>query len=370
MVFFHGGGLTLGTGNFVLYNHTALPLKGVVVVTVNSRLGSIGYMAHPALTAESEHQASGNYGTLDLIASLKWVQKNIAAFGGDPDNVLIFGESGGGTKTMSLVTSPLAKGLFHKAIVESGSVVASPERTATLEEAEEVGERIAAKLGLEGKSDVLAAMRAASWEDIVAAEWQKRPRAGALPVPSDRAYRTDLTVDGWVLPASVHEMLRQGKQHDVPLIVGANEGEPRAATDVPRLANLMSATASSKTYVYNFSHMPAGWRDLGCIAFHGVELPYVFGYVPDGLTLPLILGLANRNGCSLREPGADEVDETVADNTMEMWAHFAKTGDPSVKGLVEWPPYTEESDRYLDIGYALEVRKGIKSAYVASSEAP
>ena len=145
---------------------------------------------------------------------------------------------------------------------------------------------------------------------------------------------------------------------------------PRAATDVPRLANLMSATASSKTYVYNFSHMPRAWRDLDCIAFHGVELPYVFGYVPDGLTLPLILRLANRNGCKSREPGADEVDETVADNTMEMWTQFAKTGDPSVKGLVEWPPYTEESDRYLDIGYALEVRKGIKSAYVASSEAP
>lgn len=118
-----------------------------------------GYTAHSALTAESEHDASGNYGTLDLIALLEWVQANIEAFGGDPDNVLIFGESGGGTKTLSLLSSPLAKGLFHKAIIESGSALISPERATTLESAEAAGEKIAAKLGPQGKDDLFRSDR-------------------------------------------------------------------------------------------------------------------------------------------------------------------------------------------------------------------
>jgi para-nitrobenzyl esterase len=169
MVFFHGGGLTSGTGNSLTYNNTALPRKGVVVVTVNSRLGPLGYLAHPALSKESGRKASGNYGTLDLIASLQWVKQNIARFGGDPGNVLIFGESGGGTKTLSLLASPLSQGLFHKAIIESGSALISSERVTTLERGEEAGTRIAAKLGLASAADPLAALRAAKWEDLVAA---------------------------------------------------------------------------------------------------------------------------------------------------------------------------------------------------------
>jgi len=360
MVFFHGGGLTTGTANSLLYNNTALPRKGVVVATVNSRLGPIGYIAHPALTAESEQKASGNYGTLDLIASLQWVQANITAFGGDPNNVLIFGESGGGTKTLSLLSSPLAKGLFHKAIIESGSASASPERTTTLESAEAAGERIVKKLGLEGEKDVLAALRLRSWEDILA--------AAADP---EVDYRANLTVDGWVLPDSVHETLAQGKQHDVPLIVGANAGEQRELEQgVPLLAGLMSKTASSKTYVYNFSHVPTGWKKISCSAFHGLELPYVFGYVPEGLEVPTVLFLGNRSGCKSTEPGADEKDELVAEHTMKLWAQFAATGDPSVEGLVTWPAYTDEGGQYLDIAETLQVKKGIQQAYVAPPQAP
>jgi para-nitrobenzyl esterase len=270
MVFFHGGGLTTGTGNSLLYNHSALPKKGVVLVTVNSRLGPIGYMAHPALTAESENKASGNYGTLDLIASLKWVQENIAAFGGDPGNVLIFGESGGGTKTLSLISSPLAKGLFHKAIVESGSSSASPERTTTLAEAEAAGQRLVKKLGLENEKDVLGALRARKWEDIIAAA-------------SDASveFRANLTVDGWVLPISVNDTLKQGKQHDVPLIVGANAGEKRELEEtVPLLASLMSSTAKSKTYVYNFSHVPSGWKKISSCRTCSATCPRVSRFRP------------------------------------------------------------------------------------------
>jgi para-nitrobenzyl esterase len=355
MVFFHGGGLTSGTGNSLTYNNTALPRKGVVVVTVNSRLGPLGYMAHPALSAESGRGASGNYGTLDLIASLRWVKENIEAFGGNPDNVLIFGESGGGTKTLSLLTSPLAKGLFHKAIVESGSALITPERVTTLERAEAAGKRIASKLGMDNAENQLAGLRAAKWEDIVAAAGDK-----------EVDFPANLVVDGYVLPQSVHDTIKNGKQHDVPLMVGANEGERgELQQNVPMLANLMSSTAKSKTYVYNFAHVPTGWRNLPCVAFHGLELPYVFGYIPKGLTSPTLLYLSAGGGCNTPDPKPDQLDHEVAENTMRMWVAFAKIGNPSVKGLIEWPAYTEQNDQYIHIGQKLQVKKGIKSSYVA-----
>jgi para-nitrobenzyl esterase len=354
MVFFHGGGLTSGTGNSLTYNNTALPRKGVVVVTVNSRLGPIGYMAHPALSKESGRGASGNYGTLDLIASLRWVKENIAQFGGDPSNVLIFGESGGGTKTLSVLTSPLSKGLFHKAIIESGSALASPERVTTLERGEGAGKRIAAKLGLDKSSDELAALRAAKWEDLIAAAGDK-----AVDFPAN------LVVDGYILPQSVHDTFKNGKQHDVPMIVGANEGERgELQGTVPMLANLASRTAKSKAYVYNFAHVPTGWRNLPCVAFHGLELPYVFGYIPEGLNSPTLLYLSRGGGCTTRDPGPDQTDHVVAENTMQIWSAFAKTGNPSVKGLIEWPAYTEQNDQYLRIGQTLAIKKGVKESFV------
>ena len=355
MVFFHGGGLTSGTGNSTTYNNTALPRKGVVVVTVNSRLGPLGYMAHPALSKESGYSGSGNYGTLDLIASLRWVKDNITQFGGDPNNVLIFGESGGGSKTLSVLSAPQAKGLFHKAIVESGSALSSTARVTALDRAEAAGQRISAKLGLDKSNDELAALRAAKWEDIIAAA-------------ADREvdFTANVVVDGHILPQSVHDTLASGKQHDVPLIVGANEGEQRELQEtVPLLANLMSGSAKSKVYVYNFAQVPKAWRELPCVAFHGLELPYVFGNIPNGLTSPTILALSRGGGCTTRDAGPDQTDQVVADNAMRMWSTFAKTGNPSVKGLIEWPAYTEKNDQYLRIGATLEVKKGIKESFVA-----
>ena len=353
MVFFHGGGLTSGTGNSNTYNNVGLPLKGIVLVTVNSRLGPIGYMAHPALSAESGRKASGNYGTMDLVASLRWVKENIAAFGGDPNNVLIFGESGGGSKTLSLMSSPEAKGLFHKAIVESGAGSVSRPGT-TLEAGEAMGKKIAAKLGVNSGANELAAMRSAKWEDIIAA-------AGDTAV----GFNATLTIDGYMLPQSVKDTFSNGKQHDVPLIVGANAGEQgELQQNVPMLATLMGKTAKSKAYVYNFTHVPTGWRNLPCVAFHGLELPYVFGYIPNGLSAPTLLGLARRGGCN-REPKPDQLDHVVAENTMRLWSAFAKTGNPSVEGLITWPAFTEQNDQYLDIGQKLQVKTGIKNSYVA-----
>ncbi len=355
MVFFHGGGLVSMSGNSLTYCNSALPLQGVVTVTVNSRLGPVGYMAHPTLTAESENNASGNYGTLDLIAALEWVQNNIAAFGGDPDKVTIFGESGGGTKTISCMSSPLADGLFHRAIVESGSYVITPDSCLTLEDAESMGEAVAEELGVSGEADVLAALRAASWEDIITAA-------------TNSGYSAQLTVDAWVLPDQVNNIFQAGDQSDVPLIVGANAGEASSlASSVPLMASLMS-TVSSEAYVYVFSHVPTGWREEGCVAFHGLELPYVFGHIPDGLYSATVIYLSTTGGAQSTEPGPDEMDEVVAENTMQLWVEFATIGDPSVAGLVNWPAYEEDTDQYLDIGYTLEVKTGVAEAGVSPPE--
>lgn len=354
MVFFHGGGLTTGTGNSTTYNHPMLPNKGVVLVTVNSRLGPIGYLAHPALSSESVHGVSGNFGTLDLKASLEWVQENIRAFGGDPNNVTIFGESGGGTKTISQMASPLTEGLFHKAIVESGSSLVTPERVTLLDDAEAIGQKLVAALGIEDSDNVLEAMRAVSWEDII-----------AIAGSDDVGFRANVVVDGYVIPNTVNEIFKQGLQRDVPLIVGANAGERSLQTNVPLMANLHSETASSDTFVYNFSQLPKTWRDENCVAFHGLELPYVFGAVPVGVDSPTMLFLSRGGGCESREPLTDVLDLQVADNAASLWAQFAKTGNPSVAGLVEWGAYTEQNNRYLDIGLKLEVKNGIENAYVA-----
>lgn len=349
MVFFHGGGLSIGTGNSPTYTYTALPAQGVVVVTVNQRLGPFGYFSHPALAKESEHDSSGNYGALDQIAALKWVKANIASFGGDPGNVTIFGESGGGSKVLSCMASPLAEGLFHRAVIESGSRSSRPEAVTPREQAEEMGVKLAAKLGIEADDDkALEKLRDASWEDILEAS-----------AAEDVGYMANLSIDGWVLPRSVHETFAQGKQSDVPLIVGANEGESsELMQSVPELAASMKSV-SSDAWVYVFSYVPPGWREPGCYAFHGLELAYVFGHL-ESLTTPTMVYLGMAAGCPTDtdpEPSAD--DEKVADNSMKIWAQFAKEGNPSVDGLIDWPAYTPDNDKYLDIGAKLEVKEGV-----------
>lgn len=360
MVFFHGGGLTIGTANSPTYSHFALPAQeNVVVVTVNQRLGPIGYLAHPALAAESEHASSGNYGTLDQVAALEWVRDNISAFGGDPNNVTIFGESGGGTKVLSCVGSPLCKGLFHRAIVQSGSGSNGKGAMTERATAEQQGVAVATKLGIAADDpDALQKLRAASFEDILAA-------ADDMAV----GFRTNISIDGWVFPKSIHDAIQEGSQADVPLIVGANEAEAALlAGSVPDLAIGM-ASVPSKAYVYNFTRVPPGWQGDGCPgAFHGLELAYVFGDIPWSLTTPTMVFLGMQAGCpTSKEPAANEVDKQVAVNTMKIWGQFARTGDPSVEGLIEWPPYTAEGDQYLEIDEPLTVKTGVRTSGVAAS---
>lgn len=353
MVFFHGGGLTIGTANSPTYSHTALPAaENVVVVTVNQRLGPMGYLAHPALAAESEHDASGNYGVLDQIAALEWVKDNASVFGGDPDNVTIFGESGGGTKVLSCLGSPLCEGLFHRAIVQSGSRSASEGAVTARETAEERGVMLAKKLGIdEDDPDILEKLRAFSWEEILEASQA-----------DDAGFVTNIAIDGWVFPQSIYDALVKGDQANVPLIVGANKGEAAMLmSSVPELAENMKSV-SSEAYVYVFSYVPPGWRTDDCHAFHGLELPYVFGAL-KGLETATIRYLGMNAGCATdTDPDPDETDEQVAANSMKIWAEFARTGNPSVSGLIDWPAYTSEDGQYLEIDGELAVKAGVATA--------
>ena len=207
MVWIHGGGFVVGSGAEPRYDGARLAARGVIVVTLNHRLNALGFLAHPELTAESDHRASGAYGMLDLVAALQWVKRNIAAFGGDPAKVTIAGESAGSQAASALMASPLAKGLFARVIGESGAMFASPSRApASLAEAEAAGLDFMRKVG----ANSLAELRAAPAEAILAAA----PGLGFRPI-----------VDGWFLPRSPAEIFAAGEQSDVPLMAGWNKDE-------------------------------------------------------------------------------------------------------------------------------------------------
>jgi len=353
MVFFHGGGLASHTGNSETYNNTSLPKKGVIIVTVNSRLGPIGYMAHPELTTESGYNGSGNYGTMDLVAALTWIKNNIGAFGGNANNVTIFGESGGGTKTISVITTPFGKGLFHKAIIESGDGAINPARSGSdLATQHAAGQKLFQALGV----TTLAQARAKTWQQII--------DAGTAA-----SFSPTLTIDGRWLTKTVNAIFSAGEQGNFPLIVGGQSGEAMLKSTTPLIASL-NAAVNPNTFIYVFSHLPPVWRDK-CVAFHGLELPYVFAHIPGGLDTEIVQYLAPGGGCSpVANMTYDHLDLTVADNSASLWAQFAKTGNPSVSGLITWPTYSAASDAYLDIGNraengnpALKAKTGVVAAY-------
>ena len=364
MVWMHGGAYSIDTAANPTYNNYKLPQHGVVQVNVNMRLGVMGLLAHPLLSGESPNGVSGNYMFLDMIAALKWVQKNIGAFGGDPGNVTIFGYSGGSWKVISLMASPLAKGLFHKAICQSGTptgtYVVNPR---PLPEIEALGEKVFARLGVDKEADPLAAARALPWEKIIEADSAVAMETGG---PYEIWGIWDLALDGWFMPESPLEIFQAGKQNDVDFIMGGNRGEitgpgmilmPGIIPDYVKM--LTSADkAGAKGYAYIFDQLPGNWKRDGCVSCHAMETIYMFGNVDMPREWALVGFLASQSGAKSTDPGATDADRKVAENMMSMWAQFARTGDPSVKDLVEWPAYEAAADRYLYITETLEVKSG------------
>jgi para-nitrobenzyl esterase len=379
MVWIHGGGLIVGSPTTLSTDGAALAKKGVVVVSVNYRLGVFGFLAHPELSQESPRHASGNYGLLDQLAALQWVQKNIEVFGGDRGNVTIFGESAGSWSVNLLVASPLGKGLFHRAIGQSGALLVGLQNLASLAihgrslaEAEKAGVSLARSTGARS----LAQLRAKSAEDILRAA---TPRGNPLGTPFGA------TVDGWVLPDSVARIFASGGQNDVPVLIGSNATEgalfaPQsvranaareqvkrqfgaqadavlqlypAATDAEAKASaiqfsgdsmfalqmrtwarLQRKTGKAAAYLYLFDRIPP---DATCqCASHGAEIIYAFDNV----------GLSSR-------PFQDR-DRKVADVMSSYWVNFARKGDPNGDGLPTWPVYQEREDMLMRLGDVID----------------
>jgi para-nitrobenzyl esterase len=349
MVWIHGGALTRGSGAVPTYDGTNFARRGVVLVTINYRLGILGYFAHPELSHQS------NFGVLDQIAALQWVRKNIAAFGGDPSRVTIFGESAGSWSVNLLVASPLARGLFHRAIGESGAQF-SPMRK--LPEAEHAGAQLA---------ESLAVLRAKSAGELLKLPWASNP-----------------VVDGSTFPQDVYATFAQGKQNDVPLLAGSNSDETTSLSPWPATANaaafiaqarrafgdsadeflkvypaatdaeaeaghyasfrdqiftwqmrtwvrMQARTGKSKAYLYQFTRIPPGPASARLRAFHASEIAYVFG--------------------NLEPPRPWEAaDRELSSQMLSYWVNFATHGDPNGKGLPAWPAYDESTDRNIVFG--------------------
>jgi para-nitrobenzyl esterase len=385
MVWIHGGGFTRGYGGSRAYDGEALARKGAVIVTINYRLGVFGFFAHPALSAESGHHASGNYALLDQIAALQWVQKNIAAFGGDPTRVTIFGESAGSWAVNVLMASPLARGLFQRAIGESGGSF-SPMKP--LAEAEREGEKLAASL-----APAPATADKPSPQSILK---KLRAKPAAELLKSSESETARAIVDGWVLPDTVAAIFAQGKQNDVPLMVGYNADE--GTTLAPQGANLKAlmfvggayqryglqadaflkiypagsdeqavssyysafrdqlfgwemrswARMATKTghqpaYLYYFSRRPPGPQSARLRAFHASEIAYVFGT----FVWPF--------------PWED-TDKKLSDAMTSYWVNFAATGNPNGGSLIKWPAYSGKDDQALEFGDQITVRSEVNKA--------
>jgi para-nitrobenzyl esterase len=363
MVWLHGGGYQLGNASEPLTNAPRLPQYGIVQVNVNMRLNTIGLLAHPLLSEESPKGVSGNYMFWDMLASLQWVQKNIAAFGGDPKNVTIFGESGGGAKVANLMASPLAKGLFQRAICESGTSIRAFSPGKPLKELEAMGKKFFAKLGVNKEKDPLAAAHALPWEKIIETD-NTLTRELVMLGPEGL---WDAGVDGWFLPDTPSNIFKTGKQNTVPLIVCANLGEVTGPGVlvfpflIPGYVDMLSSVsqAGQKGYAVIFDHVPAGWKREGCISTHAMELGYVFGdWDNKAGNWPILYFLASQSGAKSPDPGLTDIDRKVSEAMMAMWAQFAKTGDPNVKGLITWPAYEAATEQYLYIAEPLEIKSG------------
>jgi para-nitrobenzyl esterase len=363
MVWLHGGGYQLGCGSDPLANAARLPQHGIVLVNVNMRLNTLGLLAHPLLSEESSKGVSGNYMFLDMIAALQWVQRNIAAFGGDPKNVTIFGESGGGAKVANLMASPLAKGLFQRAICESGTSIRAFSPGKPLKELEAMGEKFFAKLGINKEKNPLAAARALPWEKIIETD-NTLTRELVMLGPEGL---WEAGVDGWFLPDTPSSIFKTGKQNTVPLIVCANLGEVTGPGIlvfpflIPGYVDMLSSVsrAGQKGYAAIFDHVPAGWKQEGCVSTHAMELGYVFGdWDNKAGNWPMLYLLASQSGAKSPDPGLTDIDKRVSEAMMAMWTQFAKMGNPSIKGLIDWKAWQPDTDRYLYIAEPLQVRSG------------
>jgi len=367
MVWIHGGGFFSGASDEGRHEGSTLASKQVVVVEINYRLGILSFLAHPWLTAESRHHASGNYGLLDQVAALRWVRDNIAAFGGNPGNVTIFGESAGSFSVSALMASPMTEGLFHRAIGQSGAYFSSLSLPLQpLAKAEKSGTDLASAAG----ATSLADLRARPPADLIKAAGRAAP--GFSPI-----------LDGYSLPADPWDLFAAGRQRHVPLLAGWNSAEVKlppvtaaaftaqlrsdfpddfeaaqkayAATDDREASLSATALASDKFIGYNTwkwieAHTATGRSPVYRYLFdqivptetgdppandpgaaHATEIEYVF------------------HALDSRKLAWRPADRQVADLMVSYWTNFARTGNPNDAGVPDWPAWTSSGGRLMRI---------------------
>lgn len=347
MVWIHGGGFFAGFGGEERHNGARLARKGVVVVTLNYRLGPFGFLAHPALAAASPRHATGDYGLLDQIAALQWVRRNIARFGGNPARVTIFGESAGGMSVGALIASPLARGLFAHAILESGTGVGVG--VGTRDSALASGVTFAESLGVHGRGAAAAKQLRAVSADTILAVAQRGGRGAPTFWP---------IVDGWVLPHPVDSALFRGTANRVPVIVGSNrdEGDGWMGAPTRTFARLVS-DRGIPTYVYMFSRVGQDSINQKRGAYHSAEITFVFG----------------RPHPILESAGTTPYDSTLAEAMSDYWVAFATSGDPngapSAGKLPHWPRFHDPADSLMELGPEIAARAGVKRAIYDSLDA-
>jgi para-nitrobenzyl esterase len=354
MVWVHGGGFFAGSGSQALYQGTDLARRGVVVVTLNYRLGRFGFFVHPALSRENPSEPIGNYGLMDQIAALRWVKRNVAAFGGDPKRVTLFGQSAGGASVSDLMASPSARGLFERAIIESG-IFANP--ATSLEQAEAAGEAAATSWGLTNPD--ASALRAVPADKVLGT-------GGGLAV------RTGPMIDGKVLPEDAITAFEAGKVARVPLIIGSNSYEAgffptmarglshRLAAQWPRVEAVFDGYGTHQTAAIegelatDMMITAPTWRVARAAARNGVPTylyyftylrPSEQGRMPGPSHIDEVYAVFDH--MSLVEHNALADTQRIVDQIESRWVQFARTGHPTLE-KADWPALTPKSFKVLE----------------------
>jgi para-nitrobenzyl esterase len=403
MVWIHGGGFQIGASSQSAYDGEALAARGVVLVSINYRLGILGFLAHPALDRESPQGVSGNYALLDMVAALQWVKRNIGVFGGDPDNVTIFGESAGGTAVCLLMVVPQAEGLFQKVVSESAAWMFGPISHLT---ESWYGRMPMTKFGERLGTD-LAAMRAMSVAELLKTLPPPLPRTDA----AERGEAYMPVVDGWVIPDDPARLFATGKFHHVALVAGTNADEGTLMGGPPvhtvaqyrkwaaekvgafadRLLSLYPASTDAEAYAaaakssgdlvflygtrsvlradakvnpntfqYQFTRINGVGRQIHWGAFHASEIPYVWETLPDSVygTKVAIFG-----DFSINPDTYNDQDKRLSQAMSAAWVAFAKTGSPNGPELAHWPAFTDW-ESYMEFGDQIAAKQSLRKAQV------